>query len=281
MLPPATASQHALGAPPSTDPRQPLVDALHRALHDAPWTIAAWLGGSDASGRVDALSDVDLVTIVEDDRVEDAFAVVESALRDIAPITRSLRLPEPTWHGHSQAFYQLDGWAEWHMVDLVVQRRSGPEARLLEPERHGTQRILFDREGQVRPAAFDRAAHAKLVAARREHIVARFDLLQHLVAKAILRGDVAEAADRYMNFTLRPLVETLRIQFCPDRFDFGMRYLDRDLPAALHREIAALALPGSLDALARAHSRAKALFAAAEVATSGVAAAAGRSAIVS
>lgn len=257
--------------PSGRDPRQPLIDSLHRALHDSPWAIAAWLGGSDASGRVDGLSDIDLVTIVEDERVDDTFTMVETALRRVAPIVRTLRLPEPTWHGHAQAFYQLDGWAEWHMVDLVVQRRGGPPSRFLEPERHGIQRVLFDREGLVQPAPFDRVGHAKLVAARREHILARFALLQHLVTKAILRGDAAEAVDRYMSFALRPLVELLRIQFCPDRFDFGMRYLDRDLPAALHREIAELSLPGSLQELTRAHERAKALFAAAEAATAGVA----------
>jgi len=33
--------------------------------------------------------------------------------------------------------------------------------------------------------------------------------------------------------TLAPLIELMRIRHCPDRFDFGPRYLDRDLPAEL------------------------------------------------
>ncbi|MFO0873589.1 MAG: nucleotidyltransferase domain-containing protein [Phycisphaerales bacterium] len=250
---------------PPTDPRSPLVAALHAAFVDAPWALAAWLGGSDASGRTDAWSDVDLLLIVEDDAVERAFDVARGTLEAIAPMVRSLRLPEPTWHGHAQMFFQLAGWAEWHMIDLVVQRRSGPAERFLEPERHGTQVVLFDRAGLVRPQPMDRAAHAARVAARREQILARFELLQHLVTKAILRGDVVEAADRYMSFTLRPLVDLLRIQSCPDRFDFGMRYLDRDLPPALRREIVSIALPGGLEELAAAHERAKAMFQAAKV----------------
>src|SRR5262245_51710094 len=103
-------SAHSFTSERAADPRAPLIDALYRRFKAESWVRAAWLGGSDASGRADALSDVDLVLLVEDDAVERAFAATEEALREIASVARSLRLPEPTWHGHAQAFYQLDGW---------------------------------------------------------------------------------------------------------------------------------------------------------------------------
>lgn len=38
-----------------------------------------------------------------------AFGMVENTLRTLSPIGLKYRLPEPIWHGHSQAFYRLEG----------------------------------------------------------------------------------------------------------------------------------------------------------------------------
>jgi hypothetical protein len=146
------------------------------------------------------------------------------------------------------------------MIDLVVIKRTATVSRFLEAERHGTAHVLFDREGVVRPAPFDRPTHEAKVRDRVEAMVPRFKLLQHLVRKAAWRGDPSEAADKYLNFTLKPLVELMRIRHCPDRFDFGLRYLRDDLPESAWREIESLALPGSLDAVLANQARAEAAF---------------------
>ncbi len=44
-------------------------------------------------------------------------------------------------------------------------------------------------------------------------------------------------------------------------FDFGMRYLFDDLPSGLYGEVSGLALPGSLEGIARCRQRAEVLFA--------------------
>lgn len=244
----------------TTAPRNRLIEALADALRAQPWALAAWLAGSDANGRTDAFSDIDLVIIVEDDRVEEAVALCEAAVRTVAPISFTLRLPQPTWHGHDQVFWQFDGLPDYLMVDCVIERRGTTAARFLEVERHGKPIVLFDREGLVRAEPFDRAGHERTVRQRLEALVPRFRLLQHLVRKAIWRGDIAEAADRYLTFTLRPLVELMRIRYCPDRFDFGMRYLRSDLPEPAWRAVESIALPGSLAELAAHHAAALALF---------------------
>jgi hypothetical protein len=242
------------------DSRAELIDALRTRLSDAPWAQAAWLGGSDANGRTDRWSDIDLVTIVDDDAVEQAFGAARAAVETVAPIGLELRLPQPTWHGHDQVFWQLEGVPDWCMIDLVVIRAGSTSPRFLEVERHGTPLVLFDRGGLVIPAHLDRSAHGRAIHDRLAALPTRFRLLQHLVRKAVWRGDPAEAADRYLTYTLRPLVELLRIRHCPDRFDFGMRYLRDDLPAHHWREIEALSLPGSLEAVLAAQARAEASF---------------------
>ncbi|MCA9285138.1 MAG: hypothetical protein KDA22_08000 [Phycisphaerales bacterium] len=240
--------------------RTRLIECLHRALESEGWALAAWLGGSDANGRTDQWSDIDLVAIVEDGKVEDAFAVCERAVSTVAPIAERIRFPMPTWHGHDQALWQLEGVPDWCMIDLVIMNRSSEAGRFLEPERHGHALVLFDRAGLARPEPLDRAAHAARVRERLEAIGPRFRMTQHLVRKAVWRGDALEAGDRYLAFTLRPLVELLRIKHCPDRFDFGLRYLRDDLPTDAWREIEPLALPGELEAVLTAQSRAEAIF---------------------
>jgi hypothetical protein len=241
--------------------RDAIIEALAAAVRDADFVRAAWLGGSDATGRTDALSDVDLCLIVRDERVEDAFGLVEAALASLAPIALRHRLPAPIWLGHGQAFYALEGAASEAMIDLVVQRvGADPATRFLERERHGEAMVLLDRDGLVVPQPLDRAALAARRRARLAELRETFPLFQSLVETAIRRGFAAEAVGSYVAFTLRPLVEMLRIAHCPDRFDYGLRYLDRDLPPDLRAQVERLALAPDLQALAERRREAAALF---------------------
>ena len=98
--------------------------------------------------------------------------------------------------------------------------------------------------GILTPVPLDRDALQTRIDARLAILRERFPLFQTLVTRAVRRGFVAEAAVAYQDHTYRPLIEVLRIRHCPERYDFGARYLDRDLPPALRAEVEALALPG-------------------------------------
>jgi predicted nucleotidyltransferase len=62
--------------------REQVVEVLRAALEPLAFVNAAWLGGSDAFGRADELSDVDLQVDVDDGQVA-AFGAVEAALADM------------------------------------------------------------------------------------------------------------------------------------------------------------------------------------------------------
>ncbi len=234
--------------------RRRIIEALASALEAEPHVAAGWLGGSDATGRTDEYSDVDIQVIAEDDRIEEAFTAAERALERLSPIAIRHRLPEPTWHGHAQAFYQLRDASRHHFVDLVVLKRSSTD-RFLERERHGDARVLFDPEGIVVRSPLDRAAHTKRMAVRLAEIRATFPLFQTLVERAVARGHDAEAAYWYQIVSLKPAVELLRIRYCPDRFDFGFRYLDRDLPRELRSFVEGLVFPADMAALLTGRAR--------------------------
>lgn len=138
--------------------REDLIDQLVRAFSDESFVIAAWLGGSDASGLTDEHSDVDHQVIAEDDHVEACFGVLHRALEQLAPIELAHRLPEPTWHGFSQEFLRITGTNPDHFIDFVALPASTPpEKRLLEPERHGAPKVLFDRGAWLVVPPLDRA----------------------------------------------------------------------------------------------------------------------------
>lgn len=239
--------------------RQQLIDTLSEGLERIDYVRAAWLGGSDTSGRTDEWSDIDLVMIVEDGRWQDCFAAVRAIVEKLGPVSHSWRMPEPAWHGHHQEFLRVTGAAPCHDLDVVVMEESTP-GRFLEAERHGRPLVLFDRDGLARLAEFDRRAHEAKMAARLALLREQFPMLQVLVSRAVLRGMPAEAAALYQRMTLAPLIELLRMRHAPDRYDFGPRYLDRDLPPDLRDAVEALALPADLAELEAMQRKAVALF---------------------
>ena len=230
--------------------RQQVVEVLREALLPLSYVNAAWLGGSDAFGRADELSDVDLQVDVDDGHVAATFGAVEAALAAASPIVARLVMPMPTWHGHAQRFYRLRDTPETCAVDVVVFQRSDPRRYYNQTERHGRPLVLFDRAGVVRPSPLDpaelRATLAREVAGIRE----RLPFTLPLVAKEVRRGDALAALGLWHRHVLAPLVTLYRVRHTPARHDFGTRYTRHDLPAEVQATLAELAFVTGLDDIA-------------------------------
>ncbi len=204
--------------------------------------VAVALGGADATGRADEQSDIDLMVFVEPGGVEHVAARIEAALRAVSPIREKWRLAMPTWHGFNQAFYQLRDAPECLMVDWVMIER-GTSHPWFEVERHGAMRVLFDKEGMVRSVHVDRAAIEAGVKKKIEESRVKFQLFRHMAEKMVTRDRPADAAHFYHSLVLRPLVDVLRCVHCPDRYDFGFRYLHDDLPGEAYDAVCRLCYP--------------------------------------
>lgn len=239
--------------------RAALVATLQRALRALPEVDAVWEGGSAAFGSDDELSDVDVVAVVADDAVVSSFEAVEAALETLSPIV--LRLEMPATVGYTQRFYRLRDGGEFLVVDLALIRRSDPLI-FREVELHGHGRTWFDRSGVLVETHLDLAADLALARARVPALRTAFEMFQHLVRKELRRGHATDALAFYQAWTLRPLVEALRLLHAPERRGFGLRYLARDLPAEVVRRIEALAFVRDSDHLAQAHEEAVRWFAA-------------------
>jgi hypothetical protein len=226
--------------------REAVVDHLKGALAVPDFIRGAWLGGSDAFGRADALSDVDVFILVRAGEVEEAAGHFRRSVEAVSPIAMELRMPMPTWHGFHQAFYQLADAPEHLMVDWLAVE-VGQEHPWWQVERHGTPVVLFDKDWAVRPTHIDAEATRAAVARRVEELRVRFRLFRHLAAKQAARGLPADGAGFYHTQVLRPLVDLLRCVHCPERFDYGLRYLRDDLPAEEYAAVCRLAYPRGVE----------------------------------
>ena len=237
--------------------REPLLALLRRTLQADPAVDGAWEGGSAAFERHDALSDIDAVAVVADDAVDAVFARVESALAALSPI--ALLLAMPPQPGYAQKFYRLRDAGEFLVIDLVLLRRSDP-LLFREVELHGRGTTWFDRTGVLVERHLDMAADLEAARARVPVLATQFEMFQHLTLKEIARGHAADALAFYLAWTLRPLVEALRLLHAPHTRVFGLRYLARDLPAPVVQRVEGLAFVHDLAHLGDQQARARRWF---------------------
>ncbi len=107
--------------------------------------IAAWEGGSAATGYMDPYSDLDLAVVCRDDSVEAVISLLDEFLTERYGILKRLRMPEPAWHGFSQIFYLLSDTPEFYYLDVAFIRRSVPD-KFTARDRHG-EAVGLVREG--------------------------------------------------------------------------------------------------------------------------------------
>lgn len=251
--------------------RQPILAAIRAAVEPLDYVYAMWEGGAAAFDRVDEWSDIDLQLDVQDEHIEDAFAVVGAALARLSPIELKYRLPDPTAFNIPQAFYRLQDAGPFLLVDLALIPHSHSD-KLLEPQIHGRAVFHFDKTGleaaslgRVAPQApavkrFDPAAWETRLRQRREQMRLTFDLYQVLVLKEINRQNWMEAMAFYQGFTLRPLVEALRMKYSPAHYNFHTRYVHYELPPEAAQRLQSFFFVARPDDLAARRAEAEAWF---------------------
>ena len=210
--------------------RKKIIEALVEALKPLDYVHAFYEGGAVAFDRVDEWSDLDLYLVVDDEKVNETFVVVEKTLKSLSPIKQKIDLPQTAWPGVSQAFYRLKDANDYLIIDLCVLKLSSLE-KFLEPEIHGNVVFYFNKSGKVKPLPLDRDALVRRLNERMGQLQARFGMFNNFVQKEINRGHHLESIDLYHGLTLATLVEALRIKHNPIHYNFKMEYLHYELPS--------------------------------------------------
>jgi predicted nucleotidyltransferase len=220
--------------------QQDIMEHLRASLEPCHFILALWEAGAAGFNRIDEWSDIDLYIVSEDERIEDTIESFDSALMTLSEIELRYRLPEPTWHGHSQIFCRLKKTSPFLFIDVVFMKKSSKD-KFLQYDIHGKPRIYFDKGGIVRDDPLDKEMFIRKLKARLEELKTTFSLFQVLTLKELNRGNGIEALVYYMGATYRPLVEILRIKYAPFHYNFYGRYVYYELPGDVVRRLENLA----------------------------------------
>jgi hypothetical protein len=214
--------------------RKEILDTLRRSLEPLPHVHAMWEGGSEAFGRTDAWSDIDVQVDVDDDKVADTLSLIEGVVAGLSPIQDRLEMPARS--GYAQVFYRLRDVSPFLLLDLCVMKRSHPD-KFLEPEIHGRVVIHFNKGGVLTVRPLDVDAHMARIRSQRERMEKRFAMFHPMVEKELNRKNLPAAADYYYRLVLDSLVDALRLLHAPAHFDFKVPYLNHDLPRDVHQRL--------------------------------------------
>jgi predicted nucleotidyltransferase len=215
-----------------------------------------FVGGSAVTGGYDDHSDLDVEVLATPGAAVATYRrLVDAALGDFE-VYRLWELPEATWPDGRQAFLNLTADAgdmsrPTRIIDLHVSDLAD-EHRLVDERRHGEPIVVHDPDGLVELRHDDEEAMAKARSEAVRQAAARRPTAQWLVNRAIARGDEVEAQAFHFGYGVNPLVRLLRIKHCPERHDFGLRYLRTDLPEGYAERVATLLDGGDLQARADA-----------------------------
>lgn len=217
---------------------------LKNVLFEKSFIIAAWEGGSAATGFEDMYSDLDLAVLAEDGKTEDVFIVVEEYLQKNYGINRIIRMPEPAWHGMSQCFYLIDGAPEYFYIDMAVMKESVQDP-LLEKERHGIAKVWFDRKGFVVTTTIDWEKYRPKMKAAYARTILFFPLMYVEFMKNSARNSIIESWSAYSKL-LAMFIALMNLKYRPEKFDFMSRYIERDYPAEEATLMQSLCMPKSM-----------------------------------
>jgi predicted nucleotidyltransferase len=207
--------------------REQVVSALKEVLEKEDFIYAAWEGGSAATKKLDAYSDLDVMIVCKDDAVERVMALLADHFTYNYGVKREYRIPEPSWHGFSQVFYQIKGTDELFYLDIAVIKESIPD-KFTDTTRHGQGVFWF-----MKKDVFDHGDDSLEVQNERckslykRATEADFIMITE-VKKAIKRGVFVEAFPMYYGFMVRQLGVMLNLKNRKEKVDFNLRYISRD-----------------------------------------------------
>lgn len=213
------------------DPRiTELKEALRAMLEARQDVVAAWEGGSAATGFLDEHSDLDLLIVLKEGSPADPVFEAMAELFDSRwGILTSFRMPEPAWHGLSQCFYLLDKLPSLFYCDIAVTGQETPH-KLTEPERHGHAVIWFDPHAIYHADPMPEAELNKLKDRVFAMATGTWWLMLMELKKSLARDNWLSALSNYNALLGRHVVGLMNLKYRPWKADFGSRYAERDYP---------------------------------------------------
>ncbi|MTI66727.1 MAG: hypothetical protein FH753_09030 [Firmicutes bacterium] len=209
--------------------RKEILNTIFNTLQPLEFVYGMWECGSAAFNRLDMWSDIDIVINVEDEKTKEVFKYIDRELEMLAPIEYSLLSSQPLSPGAYQKAYKLKGVSRFLIIEICALKHSSSE-KFLEKEIHNEVYIHFDKKNVCKIKPIDKDKFSRKLESRIENLESLFKIYQILIEKELNRENYIEAISFYQNFSLKPLLEVLRIKYKPFRYNFNTRYIYYDLP---------------------------------------------------
>ena len=209
--------------------------------------VAVWEAGSQATGRVDAYSDLDLLIITQDEEVEKTLQKTYEFLKKHLSIRHYIRAPEPTWHGFSQ-FFVIPDDQDLFYFDLSFTKVSQPD-KFTDVERHGKATIWFEKTPLYSPTSFENEEKEKMLVRIKQSALLYAPIIERETRKACKRDSFMDAMSMYHTYLTRFLVPFINLLYRPNKADFGVRYLKNDIPHDVYQKNSTLFIAPSCNVI--------------------------------
>lgn len=188
--------------------------------------VAAWEGGSKATGRADMYSDLDLMIVTQNDSKEMVFNTIIAYLELAFGIERQYRVKEPAWHGFSQGFFKLKHTPAYFYIDLAVMTKDTDD-KFISEHRHGNAVIWFDKEDVLDSTPLSFKTIEQKIATTYSHATDVDFLFIIETKKQLYRQNFSEAFTAMYRFLQSSASVMFNIEHRPYQVDFGLRYAYR------------------------------------------------------
>lgn len=202
-----------------------------------------WIEGSWAEDYRDEFSDVDVWFDIDDGNEAQVFAAIKKTLQTFGELDVDLDMGIA--HPHLEHHvYHVKGMNEYQTFDVNLQLHS--RNFVFTKGMHEIS-VILDKDNTIKWQNLDKQQLGQDLGERAKYLRQFFALGQPLIEKQIKRGHYIEAYGYYFKWCLMPLVELLRIKYCPAKTDFWIKHIERDLPKKVVAQIEPLFKPTSLD----------------------------------
>lgn len=225
--------------------REQIIEAIYETFKDNPYVYALWLEGADATGSVDEYSDLDIWLDVENGKEDSVFVELERNLNKLSPLDFNYEQEQ----SHPQIrhkIYHIKNTSDTLLLDVCIQSHS--REFVFTKNLPGEEvKIIFDKSEVIKFKEFDEALFNAEQKQRVFHLKHIF-LQESRVIKMIKRGQFIDAFNFYKKYILEPLSEIIRIRYAPRKQIF-MKYISRDLPQEVAKQLESLYQVNSLEEL--------------------------------
>lgn len=207
--------------------RKKIIEVLKNTLEASPKVLAAFLAGSDAQNKLDKYSDIDFDIVLNPEDVEEVEKIVRKTLETISPIKTEFKT-SPS--GTLTIIYLFKNFSKFLHVDVLF---------ITNPENINDSEInvLFDKKGIVKPKEISEKDIEEKIKQRVERIEKYSEPRESYIEKPLFRGQYREAEEQYRNLVLKPLIEALRLKYCPKKSDYHVKDVEKDLPEEVAKKL--------------------------------------------